>query len=90
MNIKHNDWKYDVITDLYDTINVGQCIIYINSKQKIVEIYEKLISDNFPVNYITGDRTVDERNQVMNDFRSGTLKSYYLLDLLAEVSIFNS
>lgn len=83
VNIKHNDWKYDVITDLYDTINVGQCIIYINSKQKIVEIYEKLISDNFPVNYITGDRTVDERNQVMNDFRSGTLRILLSSDLLA-------
>tara|TARA_B100001248_G_scaffold259733_1_gene246348 strand:+ start:2300 stop:3427 length:1128 start_codon:yes stop_codon:yes gene_type:complete len=83
VNIKHNDWKYDVITDLYDTINVGQCIIYINSKQKIVEIYEKLISDNFPVNYITGDRTIDERNQVMNDFRSGTLRILLSSDLLA-------
>ena len=31
VNVKHNDWKYDVISDLYDTINVGQCIIYMNS-----------------------------------------------------------
>ena len=30
INIKHNDWKYDIITDLYDTINVGQCIIRFN------------------------------------------------------------
>jgi superfamily II DNA/RNA helicase len=83
VNVKHNDWKYDVITDLYDTINVGQCIIYMNSKQKIVEIYERLISDNFPVNYITGDRTVDERNKIMNEFRSGTLRILLSSDLLA-------
>ena len=83
VNVKHNDWKYDVITDLYDTINVGQCIIYINNKQKIIEIYERLVSDNFPVNYITGDRTGDERNTVMNDFRSGTLRILLSSDLLA-------
>tara|TARA_Y100000389_G_scaffold183613_1_gene201271 strand:- start:1132 stop:2259 length:1128 start_codon:yes stop_codon:yes gene_type:complete len=83
VNVKQNDWKYDVITDLYDTINVGQCIIYMNSKQKIVEIYDRLIKDNFPVDYITGDRTVDERNKIMNDFRSGTLRILLSSDLLA-------
>jgi len=83
VNVKHNDWKYDVITDLYDTINVGQCIIYMNSKNKIVEIYERLTSDNFPVGYITGDRTVEERNTIMNDFRSGNLRILLSSDLLA-------
>ena len=83
INIKHNDWKYEVITDLYDTINVGQCIIYMNSKNKILEIYDRLIKDNFPVGYITGDRTVNERNEVMEQFRSGTLRILLSSDLLA-------
>lgn len=83
VNVKHNDWKYDVISDLYDTINVGQCIIYMNSKNKIKEIYERLISDNFPVGYITGDRTCEERNSIMNEFRSGTLRILLSSDLLA-------
>ena len=83
INIKHNDWKYDVISDLYDTINVGQCIIYMNSKNKILEIYDRLIKDNFPVGYITGDRTVNERNEIMEQFRSGTLRILLSSDLLA-------
>ena len=83
INIKHNDWKYDVIIDLYDTINVGQCIIYMNSKNKILEVYDKLTKDNFPVNYITGDRNVQERNDIMDQFRSGTLRILLSSDLLA-------
>ena len=83
INIKHNDWKYEVITDLYDTINVGQCIIYMNSKNKILEIYDKLLKDNFPVGYITGDRTGNERNEIMEQFRSGTLRILLSSDLLA-------
>jgi len=83
VNVKHNDWKYDVITDLYDTINVGQCIIYLNSKNKIEEVYDKLNKDNFPVGYITGDRSVQERNNVMEEFRSGTLRILLSSDLLA-------
>jgi len=83
VNVKHNDWKYDVITDLYDTINVGQCIIYLNSKNKIEEIYDKLNADNFPVGYITGDRTSQERSDIMEQFRSGTLRILLSSDLLA-------
>ena len=83
VNVKHNDWKYDVITDLYDTINVGQCIIYLNSKNKIEEIYDRLNKDNFPVGYITGDRDVRDRTEVMEQFRSGTLRILLSSDLLA-------
>ena len=83
VNVKHNDWKYDVITDLYDTINVSQCIIYLNSKNKIEEIYDRLNKDNFPVGYITGDRDVRDRTEVMEQFRSGTLRILLSSDLLA-------
>ena len=90
MNVKHSDWKYDVITDLYDIINVGQCIIYINNKSRIIDIYNKLINDNFPVNYITGDRSVEDRNKIMNEFRSGELKFYYHQIYYQEVLIFSN
>ena len=83
INVKHSDWKYDVITDLYDVINVGQCIVYINSKNKIEEIYDRLIKDNFPVGYITGDRTVTERNETMEQFRTGHIRVLLASDLLA-------
>ena len=54
-----------------------------NSKNKILEIYDRLIKDNFPVGYIMGDRTVTERNEVMEQFRSGTLRILLSSDLLA-------
>ena len=83
VNVKHSDWKYDVIADLYDIINVGQCIIYINNKSKIVEINDRLLKDNFPVSYMTGDRSAEERKQIMNDFRAGQIRILLSTDLLA-------
>ena len=83
VNVKHSDWKYDVITDLYDTINVNQCIIYINSRQRIVDIYRKLCDNNFPVEYITGERSGQERNEIMEKFRSGQIRILLSSDLLA-------
>ena len=83
VNVKHSDWKYEVIADLYDIINVGQCIIYINSKSKIIEINDRLLKDNFPVSYITGDRTSEERKKIMEDFRSGQIRILLSTDLLS-------
>jgi len=83
VNVKHSDWKYDIIVDLYDIINVGQCIIYINSKNRIVDIYNKLLKDNYPVAYITGDRTVNERNEIMEQFRTGHIRVLLSSDLLS-------
>jgi len=83
VNVKHSDWKYDIIADLYDIINVGQCIIYINNKSKILEINDRLLKDNFPVSYITGDRTSEERKQIMDDFRSGQVRILLSTDLLS-------
>ena len=83
VNVKHSDWKYDIIADLYDIINVGQCIIYINNKSKILEINDRLLKDNFPVSYITGDRGTEERKKIMDDFRSGQIRILLSTDLLS-------
>jgi len=83
VTVKDNNWKYDIITDLYDVINVSQCIIYINSKNKINEIYEKLLKDNFPVSYISGERSSEERKKIMEDFRSGQIRILLSTDLLS-------
>ena len=83
VSVKNNDWKYEIITDLYDVINVNQCIIYINSKQRINEIYDKLNKDNFPVSYISGERTSIERKEIMEQFRSGGIRILLSTDLLS-------
>ena len=83
VEVKRTDWKYDIITDLYDAISVKQCIVYINNKNKILEVYDKLINDNFPVSYITGDRTHDERKEIMEQFRSGSIRILLSSDLLS-------
>jgi len=41
------------------------------------------MKDNFPVGFITGDRSVQERNEVMDQFRAGTLRILLSSDLLA-------
>ena len=83
INIRINDWKYEVLKDLYDTINISQCIIYINSKNKLMEINDKLIKDNFPVSCIHGELTSHDRKEIMKNFRSGHTRILLSTDLLS-------
>ena len=83
VNLKQSDWKYDVLKDLYDTINISQCIIYINSKNRLMEIYRSLSDDDFPVGYIHGELNTRERKDVMEKFKSGHTRILLSTDLTA-------
>ena len=83
INVKHNNWKYDVLTDIYNTINIAQCIIYINSKNKLNQVYQTLLEDNFPVGMIHGNLMTNERETIMNQFRSGEIRILLSTDLLS-------
>ena len=83
INVKVNEWKFDVLKDLYDTINISQCIIYINSKNKLMDVYNNLTRENFPVSYIHGELTSAERKDVMEKFRGGQSRILLSTDLLS-------
>ena len=83
INVKHHQWKYDVLTDIYNTIQIAQCIIYINSKNRLGQIYQALMKDNFPVGMIHGNLMTQERELIMNQFRSGEIRILLSTDLLS-------
>jgi translation initiation factor 4A len=83
VSLRQSDWKYDVLKDLYDTINISQCIIYINSRNRLMEVYHSLIRDEFPVGCIHGELNSNERKDVMEKFKSGHTRILLSTDLLS-------
>ncbi len=83
INVKHHQWKYEVLTDIYNTINIAQCIIYINSKNRLNQIYQALNNDNFPVGMIHGNLMTKERELIMDQFRRGEIRILLSTDLLS-------
>ena len=83
INSKNSDWKVDIIKDLYEMINIGQCLIYINSKERLNQVYNELFKNNFPVNSISGDKTIQERRKIMDDFKRGEIRTLLSTDLLS-------
>jgi superfamily II DNA/RNA helicase len=63
--------KYLTIKDLYQHISVSQCIIYANSVKRVIDLYEAMKEDSFPVCCLHSSMDKFEREKVFKDFRSG-------------------
>ena len=83
IDLKQYNWKFDVLYDIYETINVTQSIIYVNSKNVLNNLYDRLTRDSFPVSYIHGDMHSSEREKNLTDFKNGLTRIMLSTDLLS-------
>ena len=79
----NEEWKYDTLIDIYNLVNISQCIIYVNYKNKLMNIYDELIRNNYPVDFIHGEITKSEREKKLLDFKNGQTRILLSTDLLS-------
>lgn len=77
------EWKYDVLADLYRQLTINQALIYCNKRQRAEWLAEKMSAEGFPLSFIHGDMDPEERQRRMKDFRSGSVRVMISTDLLA-------
>ena len=83
INVEKEDWKLDILCDLYETITVSQTVIFCSSKKKVIWLQKELEDREFTTSIIHGNMFNDERMKVMNEFRSGSSRILISTDLLA-------
>lgn len=71
VNIDKEEWKFDTLCDLYDSLTITQCVIFCNTRKKVDWLSHKLTQSNFAVAAMHGDMKQEDRDKVMNDFRTG-------------------
>jgi translation initiation factor 4A len=81
--VDKEEFKLDVLCDLYETISVTQCIIYSNSRRRVEWLTQQMQAKNFPVCATHGDMDQKEREDIMRMFRAGTNRVLITTDLLA-------
>jgi len=64
-------------------LDIQQCIMYCNKKQRVDELTEKLKEKNFTVSSMHGDMDQNQRDLIMREFRTGTSRVLITTDLLA-------
>jgi superfamily II DNA/RNA helicase len=83
VELPREDWKYEVLCDLYQQLNINQAIIYCNKRQKVEWLAEKMSGQGFPLSFIHGEMEVEERRRRMTEFRKGSIRVLISTDLLA-------
>lgn len=81
--LKNNDSKFYYLLDIYDKLSISQSIIYVNSANMAKELSYRLNKEKFTTSIIYGALSVEDRNSVMKNFRSGASRILISTDLLA-------
>ena len=81
--VEREEWKFDTLVDLYETVTVTQAVIFCNTKRKVDWLTEKLRQQNFTVAAMHGDMPQAEREAIMKDFRSGGSRVLITTDVWA-------
>ena len=79
--VEKEEWKFDTLCDLYDTLTITQAVIFCNSKQKVDWLAGKMRENSFTVSAMHGDMAQHERDSVMEEFRSGASRVLIATDL---------
>ncbi len=75
--------KYEIFKEIYNLINVGQIIVYVNTQHKAQQLYEQLTSDNHTCGVIYSHLDSHSRTTVLKQFRNGVFRILISTDLLA-------
>ncbi|EIM23544.1 DEAD-domain-containing protein [Wallemia mellicola CBS 633.66] len=81
--VEKEEWKFDTLCDLYDTLTITQAVIFCNTRKKVDWLTEKMREANFTVSSMHGEMPQKERDGIMNEFRGGNSRVLITTDVWA-------
>lgn len=81
--VEKEEWKFDTLCDLYDTLTITQAVLFCNTKAKVNWLTEKMREANFTVSSMHGDMPQKERDAIMQEFRQGATRVLITTDVWA-------
>lgn len=80
---KDPEEKFTFLTDLYSNTQLTQAVIFANSIDTVIKLYEGLSNDGHQCGLIHGKMETSERNKVFNSFKGGSERILIATDILA-------
>jgi len=81
--VEQENWKLETLCELYETLTITQCVIFVNTRRKVDYLTQELRNRDFIVSCMHGDMEQKERSVIMSEFRSGSSRVLITTDLLA-------
>ncbi len=69
--INNDGEKYDTLKDLFSKLTINQSIIYVNSVNRVVDLYNAMIKDDCSCCCIHSSMSSAERSEALQNFKSG-------------------
>merc|ERR1711904_487593 len=79
--VEKEEWKFDTLCDLYDTLTITQAVIFCNTKKKVDWLTDRMRKSNFTVSAIHGDMPQAERDAITEEFRQGKSRVLICTDI---------
>jgi ATP-dependent RNA helicase len=83
VSVEKEEWKFDTLCDLYDTLTITQAVIFCNTRRKVEWLTEKMRENNFTVASMHGEMVQKERDAIMQEFRQGASRVLITTDVWA-------
>ena len=83
VEVQYDNFKYATLADLYTKLQIGQCIIFVNSINNANQVEKRLIKDGFGVSKIHSELDTEKRTSVLKDFRLGVTRVLIATDVLS-------
>ncbi|KHN88002.1 Eukaryotic initiation factor 4A [Toxocara canis] len=83
IDVEKEEWKFETLCDLYQTVNVTQAVIFCNTRRKVDYLATQMIKEKYTVSCMHGDMEQSERDLIMREFRTGSSRVLITTDLLA-------
>ncbi|CAD8095649.1 unnamed protein product [Paramecium sonneborni] len=81
IQVDKEEWKFDTLCDLYDTLTITQAVIFCSTKQKCEWLANKMRENEFTVVQMHGNMSQKERDKIMAEFRQGNKRVLIATDV---------
>ena len=71
ITVSNDDEKFEMVKKLFSALVVSQCIIYVNSVNRVIDLYDAMVRESFPVSCIHSSMSKTDRDKSFSDFRRG-------------------
>jgi len=81
--VEKEEWKMEVLLDLYSNLDINQALIYCNTKKRVLDLERTMNEHDFTVSAMHGEMEQQQRDTIMKQFRTGATRVLITTDLLA-------
>ena len=83
VNVPDDEAKFSTLKDIFGAVSLAQCIIYCNSINRVEDLYDAMVREEFPVIKIHSNMADSERRQAHDDMKVGKARVLISTDLFA-------